>query len=70
MRRAIFPQPIKRFYFSNPKGEINKIIIYFLKKLSFFMFLILISGFPVQAIAEPIASGFPALNVSNVSNLT
>ena len=70
MRRAICPQPIKRFYFSNPKEEINKIIINLLKKLSFFMFLILISGFPVQAIGEPIATGFPALNVSTNGDTT
>ena len=62
MHRAICPQPIKRFYFINPKEEIYKIIINLLKKFSFFIFLIFISGFPLQAIGEPIASGFPALN--------
>ena len=35
-----------------------------------FMLLILISGFPVQAIGEPIASGFPALNVSTNGDTT
>ena len=70
MRRAICPQPIKRHYFSNTKEEICKIIINLLKKLSFFMALVLISGFPVQAIGEPIASGFPALNVSTNGNTT
>ena len=70
MRRAICPQPIKRFYFSNPKFEISKIMINLVKKLSFFMLLILISGFPVQAIGEPIASGFPALNVSTNGDTT
>ena len=70
MRRAICPQPIKRFYFLNPKVEIYKIIINLVKKLSFFMLLILISGFPVQAIGEPIASGFPALNVSTNGDTT
>ena len=70
MRRAICPQPIKRHYFSNTKEEIYKIIINLLKKLSFFMALVLISGFPVQAIGEPIASGFPALNVSTNGDTT
>ena len=70
MRRAICPQPIKRHYFSNTKEEIHKIMINLLKKLSFFMALVFISGFPVQAIGEPIASGFPALNVSTNGNTT
>ena len=70
MRRAICPQPVKRHYFSNTKEEIFKIIINLLKKLSFFMALVLISGFPVQAIGEPIASGFPALNVSTNGSTT
>ena len=70
MRRAICPQPIKRHHFSNTKEEIYKIIINLLKKLSFFMALVLISGFPVQAIGEPIASGFPALNVSTNGDTT
>ena len=34
------------------------------------MALVLISGFPVQAIGEPIASGFPALNVSTNGDTT
>ena len=70
MRRAICPQPIKRFYFTNPKEEIYKIIIDLLKKFSFFIVLIFISGFPVQAIGEPLASGFPALNVSTNGDTT
>ena len=70
MRRAICPQPIKRYHFSNTKEEIYKIIINLLKKLSFFMALVLISGFPVQAIGEPIATGFPALNVSTNGDTT
>jgi len=70
MRRAICPQPIKRHHFSNTKEEIYKIIINLLKKLSFFMALVLISGFPVQAIGDPIASGFPALNVSTNGDTT
>ena len=70
MRRAICPQPVKRHYFSNTKEEIYKIMINLLKKLSFFMALVVISGFPVQAIGEPIASGFPALNVSTNGNTT
>ena len=70
MRRAICPQPIKRHYFSNTKEEIYKFMINFLKKFSFFMALVFISGFPVQAIGEPIASGFPALNVSTNGDTT
>ena len=70
MRRAICPQPIKRLYFTNPKEEIYKITINLIKKLSFFIILIFISGFPVQAIGEPIASGFPALNVSTNGDTT
>jgi flagellar biosynthetic protein FliP len=70
MRRAICPQPTKRHYFSNTKEEIYKIIINLLKKLSFFMALVLISGLPVQAIGDPIASGFPALNVSTNGDTT
>ena len=70
MRRAICPQPTKRHYFSNTKEEIYKIIINLLKKLSFFMVLVLISGLPVQAIGDPIASGFPALNVSTNGDTT
>jgi hypothetical protein len=70
MHRAIFLQPIKRHYFSNTKEEICKIIINLLKKLSFFMALVLISGLPVQAIGDPIASGFPALNVSTNGDTT
>ena len=70
MRRAICPQPIKKFYFSNKNNEICEIIINLVKKLFFFMLLILISGFPVQALGEPIASGFPALNVSTNGDTT
>ncbi len=70
MRRAICPQPTRRHYFSNTKEEIYKIIFNLLKKLSFFMALVLISGLPVQAIGDPIASGFPALNVSTNGDTT
>jgi flagellar biosynthetic protein FliP len=70
MRKAICPQPIKKFYFSNPKEEIYETIINLFKKLSFFIVLILISGFPVQAIGETISSGFPALNVSTNGDTT
>ena len=70
MRRAICPQPSKRHYFLNTKEEIYKIMINLLKKLSFFIALVLISGLPVQAIGEPIASGFPALNVSTNGDTT
>ena len=70
MRRAICPQPIKRHYFLNTREEFYKIMINVLKKLSFFMALVLISGFPVQALGEPIASGFPALNVSTNGDTT
>ena len=70
MRRAICPQPIKRFYFTNPKEDIYKITVNLLKKLSFLIVLIFISGFPVQAIGEPIATGFPALNVSTNGDTT
>ena len=70
MLRAICPQPIKRYYFSNTKEEIYKFMINFLKKFSFLMALLFISGFPVQAIGETIASGFPALNVSTNGDTT
>ena len=70
MRKAICPQPIKRFYFKNPKEEIYKIFINLLKKLSFLIILMFISGFPVQAIGEPLSSGFPALNVSTNGDTT
>ena len=70
MRKAICPQPIKRFYFINPQDEIYKILINVLKKLSFLIILIFISGFPVQATGEPLASGFPALNVSTNGDTT
>ena len=70
MRRAICPQSIQRIYFSNQKNVIFEIIINLLKKLSFFTLLILISGFPIQALGEPIASGFPALNVSTNGDTT
>ena len=70
MRRAICPQPVQRHYFSNTKEEIYINIINLLKKLSFFIALVLISGFPVQAIGDPIASGFPALNVSTNGDTT
>ena len=70
MRRAICPQPIKRFHFKNTKDEIYKIITNLIKKFSFLIFLILISVFPAQAIGEPIATGFPALNVSTNGDTT
>ena len=70
MRRAICPQPKKRFYFSNQKNKIYEIIINLVKRSSFFIFLILISGFPVQALGETITSGFPALNVSTNGDTT
>ena len=70
MRKAICPQPIKRFYFINPKKEFYKILVNFLKKLFFLTILIFISGFPVHAIGDTIASGFPALNVSTNGDIT
>ncbi len=70
MCRAICPQPINRFYFSNPKEKIYEITMNLFKKLSFFIILILVGGFPVQAIGDPIASGFPALNVSTNGDTT
>ena len=70
MCRAICPQPKNRFYFSNPKEKIYEITMNLFKKLSFFIILILIGGFPVQAIGDPIASGFPALNVSTNGDTT
>ena len=70
MRRAICPQPLKKFYFLNPKEEIYKILINLLKKSSFFIVLILISGFPLQAVGDNVASGFPALNVSTNGDTT
>ena len=60
----------KSYYFIKLKEEIYKILINFLKKLSFFIILVFISGLPVQAIGEPLASGFPALNVSTNGNTT
>ena len=47
-----------------------KIIINLLKKFSFFIVLIFISGLPVQATGDPISSGFPALNVSTNGDTT
>ena len=38
MRRAICKQPIKKFYFINPKEEIYKKYIYFLKNYLFLFF--------------------------------
>lgn len=70
MRKAICPQPIKKFYFINPRVEIYKKYINFLKKISFVFILFLISALPAQALAEPFASGFPALNVSTNGNTT
>ena len=70
MRKAICPQPIKKFYFINPRVEIYKKYINFLKKISFVFILVLISALPAQALAEPFASGFPALNVSTNGNTT
>ena len=70
MCRAICPQPINRFYFSNPKEKIYETTMNLFKKLSFFIILILVGGFPVQAIGDPIASGFPALNVSTNGDTT
>ena len=70
MRKAICPQPIKKFYFINPRVEIYKKYINFFKKISFVFILVLISALPAQALAEPFASGFPALNVSTNGNTT
>ena len=70
MRKAICPQPIKKFYFINPREEIYKKYIYFFKKVSFLFILVLISGLPAQAVGETLASGFPALNVSTNGNTT
>ena len=70
MRRAICPQPVNRFYFINPKEEILKKLINFFKKITFLVILILISSLPVKAVGDPIASGFPALNVSTNGDTT
>ncbi len=70
MCKSFFSQSLKSLYFIISKEEIYKIIINSLKKLFFLIISILIIVLPVQAIGEPLATGFPALNVSTDGNTT
>ena len=70
MHRAICLPPVKRLNFSNSEEKFYKIIISLVRKLSFLMVLILVSGFPVQALGETTNFGFPALNVSTNGDTT
>ncbi len=70
MRKAICPQPNKRFYFFSYKNEIFNNLKNLFKILSFSTAILIISGFSIEAFAESGFSGFPALNVSSNGNTT
>ncbi len=70
MLKAICLKPRKRYNFSKHKEQKNKNLKIVFKTIFFLVFSIFISGIPIQAIAEPIVSGFPALNVSTKGDTT
>jgi len=70
MRKAICPQPDKRFFFINDKNKNIDKCKNFFKILSFSAAILIITGMSANAFAETLSSGFPALNVSTNGDTT
>src|SRR6056300_258568 len=70
MRKAICPQPDKRFFFINEKNKNIDKCKNFFKILSFSAAILIITGMSANALAETLSSGFPALNVSTNGDTT